>query len=436
VYPWQAELLGLFEPMHDRLKVAAVTPNGAGKSSVVIAGLVLRWLVVHERGTVVVTSKDARQLRYQVWPSLVRHQKTFPDFRFLHGDLVVQNGAGGRAVLFTTHEGGRAEGWHGTPDAPLLVIVDEAKSVEEGIFEAFDRCTYQALFYVSSPGLTRGRFWEAFQKASHGFVTRRISLKECPHIPPARCADIEARYGVDHPFTRSTLHGEFVDADGAETPVMTRALLREAAARRWSAELGAERFAFCDFAAGGDENVLAVCYGRLLETLVAWREANTMAAVRRFVAEFHRLQLVPGRIGADAGGLGMAMCDALAEAGWPVIRVNAGGSPGNPRYVNRGAELWHEFAAGLRRGEIALPELDSVLLEQLASRRVTLPLDGKLGVEPKAALRARGGESPDRADAVVGAFGWIFWAVPQGWRSAEMPPLPVWSEPDGIYGAG
>ena len=32
-----------------------------------------------------------------------------------------------------------------TPHSPLLMIVDEAKSVESEIFQALDRCTYNVL---------------------------------------------------------------------------------------------------------------------------------------------------------------------------------------------------------------------------------------------------------------------------------------------------
>jgi hypothetical protein len=40
----------------------------------------------------------------------------------------------------------------------------------------------------------------------------------------------------------------------------------------------ADRSAFCDFAAGGDENVLAVRDGDYVRVVAAWRDPDTAAA--------------------------------------------------------------------------------------------------------------------------------------------------------------
>jgi hypothetical protein len=70
------------------------------------------------------------------------------------------------------------------------------------------------------------------------------------------------------------------------------------------------RSAFCDFAAGGDENVLAIKDGNRVFLAACWRETDTIQAVRQFIAEFKRFSLAPGSIYADEGGLGVVMCDA------------------------------------------------------------------------------------------------------------------------------
>jgi hypothetical protein len=141
-------------------------------------------------------------------------------WRFL--DRYVETSTGGKIILFTTDEPGRAEGFHretlengaANREGPLLLIANEAKSVPEGIFSAFDRCTFDGLLYASSPGPMSGRFYESQVRPELGFRRLQIGLKDCPHIPPERIADIVATYGEDAPFTRSTLHGEFMEADG------------------------------------------------------------------------------------------------------------------------------------------------------------------------------------------------------------------------------
>ena len=48
----------------------------------------------------------------------------------------------------------------------------------------------------------------------------------------------------------------------------------------------------------------------------------------------------------DEGGLGLPMCDALAESGFSIHRVNFGGKPFDGRYQNRGSEMWHTAQLG------------------------------------------------------------------------------------------
>jgi hypothetical protein len=135
--------------------------------------------------------------------------------------------------------------------------------------------------------------------------------------------------------------------------------------------------------------------------MIAWREKDTMAAVGRFIVEFKKAGLEANNIYADASGMGMVMCDALAESGWVVNRVNFGATAyDNNAYTNRSAEMWYGMAKKIEDAEIILPE-DEDLTAQLTCRRTITNSKGKLGVESKDSMRARGIASPDRADALA-----------------------------------
>src|SRR5258708_30058912 len=41
--------------------------------------------------------------------------------------------------------------------SPLLMIINEAKSVDDDIFDAFNRCSYNLLLEISTGGLMQGR---------------------------------------------------------------------------------------------------------------------------------------------------------------------------------------------------------------------------------------------------------------------------------------
>jgi hypothetical protein len=216
LYPWQADVLNELElTPRQRVKVTLATPNGAGKSERIVATACLWWLSIYPKGKVVITTKSGMQLDTQIAPAIESHRSKFDGWKFI--ERQIETPTGGLAVMFTTDDAGRAEGHHtiGSVDVgPVLIIVDEAKSVESAIFEALDRCTWTALLYVSSPGSMSGRFYESHTNPVFGFKVFKAGLSDCPHIPKDKIDDIIKRYGADAPYTRSTLHGEFMLADG------------------------------------------------------------------------------------------------------------------------------------------------------------------------------------------------------------------------------
>jgi hypothetical protein len=406
LYGWQHELCRVIErgASEERVRVALSAPNGSGKSSVCVAVSILNWLRKYPRGKVVLTTADAKQLDSQIMPSLARHRARFPAWDFLGRSI--RTPEGGLFISFTTDEASRAEGHHSAPDAPLLIIIDEAKSVENEIFMAFDRCSFSVLLLVSSPGLKMGRFYDAFtlHRDRYTFV-RQVGLPDCPHISEERIRDVIDTYGERAPFVRSTIFGEFMAEDETQPMAISyeklRALLECPPHARTSDQ---ETSAFCDFAAGGDENVLAIRSGNKLLELIAWRDRDTSAAVGRFIIEFRRHGLKASQIWGDAGGLGTPMCDMLRDAGWAINRADFGAKARNEQlYTNVGTELWAGLARQIERGELVLLN-DATLFAQLTTRKLLYDARGRVRIEPKDVLRNRGVKSPDRADAVAAAF--------------------------------
>jgi len=212
LYPWQSAALVPFDEASARLvQVSLATPNGSGKSAVVITALVLGWLTLYPKGRVVLTTADGKQLDGQVMPAIESHRAKFSEWEFQ--SRRVSTPTGGAFIAFTTDQAGRAEGWHKLDDieGPLLMIVDEAKSVPEDIYTALDRCTFNALLLASSPGRMHGSFYDSQFNPDLGFVRLSVGLKDCPHITQDKIDRIVAKYGPNSPFTRSALHGEFIE---------------------------------------------------------------------------------------------------------------------------------------------------------------------------------------------------------------------------------
>jgi len=136
----------------------------------------------------------------------------------------------------------------------------------------------------------------------------------------------------------------------------------------------------------------------------AWREKDTMAATGEFVRIFRRLGLEPGQIYGDASGLGVGIIDRLKELGWPINRVFNQSAPSDPEvYKNLAAEMWDRARRAIERREIIIRD-DDTMVQQITTRRWDNDSSGKLKLESKEQMKAMGGDSPDRAESIVGCI--------------------------------
>jgi len=213
LYDWQARgVMPLELATIQRQNIAVCTPNGSGKDERIIPAAAFWWLFYHPRGRVRITSKSGVQLETQTIPNLDKHWRKFGWEEPVRSPrYTLRTPTGGSLIAFVTNEGARFEGAHGTPNSPLLDIINEAKSIDKDIYEGADRSSPDAQMLVSSPGHKEGRFYDCFNKLSNIYTTIRVGLKECPHISREKIDAVIAMYGEHHPITRSTLYGEFMD---------------------------------------------------------------------------------------------------------------------------------------------------------------------------------------------------------------------------------
>jgi hypothetical protein len=409
LHPWQREIVDAFTDLHGRVKCAVSTPNGAGKSSIINATIILRTLAVKPQAKVIVTSGDFRQIDSQLWPALERHFHKFVGWFYRRHDHWVQTAESGFLTAFTTDDPRRAEGYHAefseSIDSPVVIICDEAKSIDESIFDAFSaRCTFNALFYVSSTGLATGSFYRAMC-GQGGFKRWSIGLKDCPHISRQRIEELEEEYkdNLNHPLLLSTLHGIFMDYSGDAGRFVTMADIKRAIESPPQPKFG-DTVAACDFAGGGAENVLAVRRGNKVRIIRAWREHDEMAAIGQFITLFREQKLLPEQIFGDAAGAGKPMIARFHEVGWPINKFNAGNEAyRSSDYMNRGAEVWEMAGRDVKNGKIDL-DPDPKLHMQMVDRFRSADSKGRIRAESKSDMGKRNVDSPDRADAVMMAI--------------------------------
>ncbi len=153
------------------------------------------------------------------------------------------------------------------------MIVDEAKTVPDSIFDAIARCQPSRLLVMSSPGASAGAFYEAFTKQRKSWDTFTVTAFDCPHITQRWIDEQTEIYGEDSPLIRSMIYGEFYDDTGDGLVISLKSL--EACLQNPPPRQAGMRVAFVDFAAGGDECVFALREGNKVTEMVTWRDKDT-----------------------------------------------------------------------------------------------------------------------------------------------------------------
>jgi hypothetical protein len=408
LYPRQREVLrALAQP---GAAISFRSCNEGGKTKIVICAAILWHLANYPKGHVITTSGTFRQILDQLVPALHAHQSLFPKWTFLRTPRIVAESLTCFWEGYSTDEGGKFEGHHaGGPDEPLMIIVDEAKTVKDDIFEAIERCKPTRLLIASSPGYAEGEFYRSQTTKAKFYRPIIQRASECPHWTREQMDRVLEKHGENHPLYRSMVMAEFMESvanavvelkwveDVYANPPITRKAGRDPGQYK----------AFCDFAwnnGDGDENVLALRDGNVITIEKAFHAGNLDAICGGFIPEFIRLNLQPWQIDADEGGAGKLICDRLKTMGWPINRVNNGAAPKYcQHYANHAAEMWFEGAKKIAQREIILPD-DNDLRAQILDRKRVPNAQGKLAIESKSDMKKRGVSSPDRADAVFGAM--------------------------------
>jgi hypothetical protein len=394
-YNWQCQILLNYEAGN---QTAAACANFTGKTSTVFPIAALWTLYNFPRARLMYISATGHQVKNQFFSSLnrFRHRPAFAGWNWLETELRTPHGG----FLFgrATDAGGNIEGLHDQPDSPAGLLVDEAKSIRPEVLDALERCHTSFRLFMSSTGPAFGGFYQIMTAKAHLWRTFRVPSSMCPHVDQAT---IEAdRENLKDSVFRIK-HGAEWLYDAGDSMISlehVRALIDNP-----PPFAGGPTTAFCDFAGPGDESVLATCTGNRPEIVDAWRSRDTMHSVGKFLTHFRRLALQGHQIGGDEG-YGHQLMDRLQEEGFFLQRINNGSQAKRADiYFNLSAEWWSTVGQLIERRQISIPN-DEKLIAQLTSRRKLYDSKGRERLESKADLAARGVESPDRADALIGAL--------------------------------
>lgn len=110
----------------------------------------------------------------------------------------------------------------------------------------------------------------------------------------------------------------------------------------------------------------------------------------------------PDAVFIDAGR-GEGVIDRLRQLGYMVTEVNFGGTPNNPKYANKRAEMWETMAKWIKANG-SIPNMPELIADLSAPTYIFSNQTSKFAIESKETMKARGCKSPDIADALALTF--------------------------------
>jgi len=418
LHPWQVDishkLASAKATQHNPFKFCLTACNGSGKDAFVIAPFTLWFALTRMKSLTVITSSSGVQLTSQtenyISSMALKVNKFFGREVFKVIKRFIRcNDTGSEIRLFATDEAGKAEGYHPLePGAEMAIIVNEAKSVSDDIFQALSRCTgYNYWLEVSTPGEPAGHFYWSNQ---HYKNKMRITSYDCPHKALQDIEDDKLRYGEHSAIFRSKHLALFTQLGGQF--IITATQVEKCLARdvpwignKWPLRVGID----VALSNGGDATVVSIWKGNKRIAKIKFYTENITILVDE-IDMFLRKNNVPlasETIFIDDGGVGRAAWPLLLAKGWLKINriLNQSRAYNTTEFSNRGAELWFLWNRLVEECLVILPVDDKDFMQQISSRKYSRSkTTGKILLENKAEMKSEGRTSPDDVDSSVLAF--------------------------------
>ncbi|RAU21130.1 terminase [Paramagnetospirillum kuznetsovii] len=416
---WQADILGTIrghlknkDTRHEPLRIAVASGHGIGKSALI--SQIINWAM----GTatdckVVVTANTEAQLRTKTWPEVSKWQRLAIDAdHFTPTATAVVSTMPGRdrswrcdAIPWSEHNTEAFAGLH-NQGKRLVLIFDEASAIADRVWEVAegamtDEGTEIIWIAFGNPTRASGRFRECFRRHRKRWNCRQIDSRSVEGTNKAQLEAWAEDYGENSDWYKVRVKGEF--------PSMSvRSLIGDDdVAAAFGRHLRDEQF---DFApkiigvdpawSGDDEFVIYLRQGLMSKLLGKWSKNDNDVVMAGIIAKFED-QYKADAVFIDGGyGTGIVSAGRTMNRTWQLVWFSA--KPEDLGCLNKRSEMWVKMRDWLKEGGAIEP--DDQLREELTGVETVPRLDGKIQLESKEALKARGLQSPNRADALAITF--------------------------------
>lgn len=398
---------------NEAIQIATASGHGIGKSALV-SWLILWAISTFEDTKGVVTANTDNQLRTKTWAELSKWYRLCickDWFHFTATSIFSKDTEHEKTwridmIPWSVHNTEAFAGLH-NQGKRILIVFDEASAIDDPIWEVTegaltDEDTEIIWVAFGNPTQNRGRFKECFTRFRHRWSCRQIDSRSVKITNKEQIAKWCADYGEDSDFVKVRVRGMFPSASAkqfissADADAALGRILRE------------EQFNFapkiltCDPAwEGDDELVIGLRQGLHFQILRVIPKNDNDIFVANMLANLED-QHKADAVFIDAGyGTGIVSAGRTMGRTWELVWFS--GESSDIGCLNKRAEMWKLARDWLKDGG-SIPKNDQVLYNDLIAPETIARTDGKIQLESKKDMKARGIPSPGRGDALALSF--------------------------------
>lgn len=401
---------------YEPLQIAVASGHGTGKSA--FMGQTAQWaLSCFDDAKIVVTANTDAQLR----------TKTSPEFGKWFRSAINAHWFDVQAQAIKSKDPAHRETWrtdfipwseHNTEAFAglhnkgkiIVLLFDEASKIADGVWEVAegamtDENTVIIWIVFGNPTRNTGRFRECFRRFRHRWITRQIDSRDVPGTNKTQIEKWRVDHGEDSDFFKIRVRGQFP----AQSAMQFIGAEDADSARHAFTMLRPEQHNFAPIIIGLDpawtgEDTLEIFMRQGLYS----KSLRTIARNDNDIEVANLLARIEDEIGADGVFLDAGYGTGIASAGktmgrtWQLVWFGSTKTP-DPGCLNMRAYIWNEMKTWLKQGGAIDPK-DEILYQDLTGLETVPRMDGKIQLESKEDLKARGLPSPGRADALAVTF--------------------------------
>ncbi|MCG9097825.1 terminase [Laribacter hongkongensis] len=394
------------------LMLAVASGHGIGKSAEI--GMIVNWaLSTCDDCKVVITANTDTQLRTKTSPEVGKWQRlsiTSHWFDPQSASIAARDKEHAKTwradfVPWSEHNTEAFAGLH-NKGKRIVLIFDEASAIADKVWEVAegaltDEGTEIIWIAFGNPTRNIGRFRECFRRFRHRWVARQIDSRTVEGTNKEQIAKWAEDYGEESDFFKVRVRGMFPSMSARQFISETDVSAAYGRALRPEQYQYAPKILTVDPAwEGDDEFVIGLRQGLLFRILHTMAKNDNDLVAAQVIARYEDEENADA-VFVDAGfGTGIVSAGKSMGRDWTLVWF--AGNSMDAGCLNKRAEMWRDARDWLKSGG-AIPD-DPVLRDELQAPEIVPRLDGKIQIESKKEMKARGVPSPNRADALILSF--------------------------------